>query len=302
MQSDAAPLILFVPGLLPKPEPAMHRDALFRCLVAGIARRAPSVADAMREMPRCFDVVAWNFDFYRCHRDIGQDLAAIEAVIAQADATEADIVEAASPRRRLLRAVYRLGDLVPFLIPHLASEKIQVHLKDLKRYAKDVNGIAEHTRDMLRLPLVAAHESGRRVLLIGHSMGSVIAFETLWQLSRSHEPAPIDLFMSLGSPLGQDYVRRHMLGHGETGAARYPTNVGRWTNLTAVGDLTAVDPRLANDYGEMVELGLLDTIDDIEIFNYYRQDGALNVHAEYGYLVNKVTAGVVADWWRDAAG
>ena len=30
----------------------------------------------------------------------------------------------------------------------------------------------------------------------------------------------------------------------------------------------------------------------------FRHDGELNVHAEYGYLVNKVTAAVVADWWR----
>ncbi len=62
--------------------------------------------------------------------------------------------------------------------------------------------------------------------------------------------------------------------------------------------MTAVNPYLANDFGEMVGLGLVERIEDIEIFNFFRHDGELNVHAEYGYLVNKVTAAVVADWWR----
>ncbi len=62
--------------------------------------------------------------------------------------------------------------------------------------------------------------------------------------------------------------------------------------------MTAVNPYLENDFGAMVELGLVECIDDIEIFNFYRHDGELNVHAEYGYLVNKATAAVVAEWWR----
>ena len=62
--------------------------------------------------------------------------------------------------------------------------------------------------------------------------------------------------------------------------------------------MTAIDPVLKNDFGEMVDLQLVDDIEDIEIFNHYRLNGELNVHTEYGYLVNKVTAGIVADWWR----
>jgi hypothetical protein len=39
-------------------------------------------------------------------------------------------------------------------------------------------------------------------------------------------------------------------------------------------------------------------IDDISTYNYYRLDGKLNVHAEYGYLVNVAAGRVIADWWR----
>jgi len=68
--------------------------------------------------------------------------------------------------------------------------------------------------------------------------------------------------------------------------------------FSAVGDMTAVNPYLAKDFGEMARLGLVERIEDIEIFNFFRHDGELNVHAEYGYLVNKDTAAVVAEWWR----
>ena len=68
--------------------------------------------------------------------------------------------------------------------------------------------------------------------------------------------------------------------------------------MAATGDLTAFDPWLANDFGEMVKRGLVESIDDEEIFNYFRLDGELNTHAEYGYLANKKTALTIARWWR----
>ena len=65
-----------------------------------------------------------------------------------------------------------------------------------------------------------------------------------------------------------------------------------------MGDLTAVDPTLADDFSAMQELGLVTSIEDHGLFNYFRSDDVLNVHAEYGYLANNITAGIVADWWK----
>ena len=112
------------------------------------------------------------------------------------------------------------------------------------------------------------------------------------------DDAEVSLLLTTGSPLGQAYLQRQIFGHGQTGVDRYPTNIRRWINLAAVGDMTAIDPVLKNDFNEMIELGLLEDIEDIEVFNHFRLDGELNVHAEYGYLINEVTAGIVADWWR----
>jgi len=58
-----------------------------------------------------------------------------------------------------MRWIYGVGDMFPFLIPHLATERVELHLRDLRRYVKNRNGIGDHTRVMLKMPLRAAWES-----------------------------------------------------------------------------------------------------------------------------------------------
>jgi len=295
------PLILYVPGLLPKPEPGPHRDALFRCLIAGIRRYDEKVALDIAANLHCFDVVSWTYDFYRSHRDIGIDSDAIEAVIQQEKAVPQDIAEAASWQRRLARWVFSIADVMPFLIPHIANERLELHLRDLRRYLRNRDDIARHTRQMLKIPLRAAVEAGRPILLIAHSMGSVIAWDSLWQMAHNDQNhINVDLLLTMGSPLGQRFIQRRLQGSREDGEGRYPHGIRRWINLSAVGDLTSVDPVLADDFEAMVGSGLVESIEDHSLHNYFRLDGILNVHAEYGYLANDVTAKVVADWWKSS--
>ncbi|MBT8092895.1 MAG: hypothetical protein KJN77_07660 [Gammaproteobacteria bacterium] len=299
VDQTAHPIVLYVPGLLPKPEPSVHRDALLRCLRAGLQRVDPEVGDAIAATHGGFDMVSWTFDFYDEYRDFAIDADAIEAVIAQAAPSERDIAEASSWQRRVIRALYLLGDLLPFLIPHLANERTEVHLRDLRRYVQDINGIAEHTRRMLKMPVRAAFEGGRPVLLIGHSMGSVIAYDALWELTHCDAgDVAVDLFLTMGSPLGQRHIQKCIRGYSASGRDRYPHNIRHWKNLSAVGDLTSIDPQLTNDFADVLELGLVDSFEDEEINTWFRLDGELNVHAEYGYFVHDSTARAVADWWR----
>ena len=295
------PLLLYIPGLLPKPDAETHRDALLRCLLAGIQRVDPEVAQQISGHPESFDIVSWTYDFYGQHRDFALDAASVVDVIEQRSALRIDINEATSTIRRLARWLYTLGDMLPFLIPHVANERMELHLRDLRRYCRNDNDIAEHIRQMLKLPLRAASEAKRPILLLAHSMGSVIAFEVLRQTSHDDGPAvAVDLLLTMGSPLGQRYIQDRMEGHDQAGILKWPNNIRRWVNLSAVGDLTAIDPMLADDYADMQEQGLVEEIEDRPLFNYFRLNGHLNVHSEYGYLVNEVTAKIVTDWWRNA--
>ncbi|MDH3806565.1 MAG: hypothetical protein OEU90_13980, partial [Gammaproteobacteria bacterium] len=268
------PLILYVPGLLPKPEPGPHRDALFRCLIAGIRRHDEKVALDIAANLHCFDIVSWTYDFYKTHRDIAIDQEAIEAVIQQDKASSTDIAEASSWPRRIARWVFSIADVLPFLIPHVANERMELHLRDLRRYSRNSNEIAEHARQMFKMPLRAAVEAQRPILIIAHSMGSVIAWDSLWQMAHDErDHVSVDLFLTMGSPLGQRYIQRRLQGHGEDGASRFPNGIRRWINLSAVGDLTAIDPDLADDFQEMVRRGLVESIEDHLLHNYFRQIG-----------------------------
>lgn len=300
--SNMTPLILYIPGLLPKPAADIHKAELRRCLLRGVEKADAEVAEQLGGAEHCFDIISWTYDFYLEHRDIELDRAAIDAVIEQQQPNPKDIREASGWKRRLTVWLYRLGDLMPFLIPHLASEKMEVHIRDLRRYLKNDNGIADHTREMLKVALRAACEAQRPILLIAHSMGSIIAYDALWEMARNkNDHATIDRLLTMGSPLGQNFLQRRILGRDRDGLERYPNNIRRWTNLSAVGELTAIDRVLANDFGEMLELGLLESLEDVDLYNYFRLDGRLNVHAEYGYLVNDTSGRVIADWWREVS-
>jgi hypothetical protein len=298
-----APLIIYVPGLLPKPEAGIHRAALLRCLLAELQHIDTDLAAQLESNEDCFEIIPWTYDFYGEHRDFALDAPSVEALIAQRAVTKRDQDEASSLRRRLARWVFLLGDRLPFLIPHIATERMELHLRDLKRYVQNRSEIAEHTRQILKTSLRQARDAKRPILLMAHSMGSVIAYESLWQMSRANrEPMQIDLLLTMGSPLGQNYIQKRLKGSDAIGNVRYPDNISSWVNLSAVGDLTAINPALRSGFRGMLQAGLLADIDDRQVENWFRLDGVLNTHSEYGYLANVETAAIVSEWWRSRSG
>jgi hypothetical protein len=295
----AEPLILFIPGLRPKPEPVVHRQELFRCLLEGIRRIDPGSASAIAAKQENFEIASWTYGFYGEHRDIELDQADIDSLLKKQHASAADRAIASSWQRRLVRWLFRAADHLPVMLPHFATEELQLHLHDLNRYNRNRNGVADVARQTLKKPLQQAADAGRPVLLLAHSMGSVIAYDALWQMSQESErDVSVHLLVTMGSPLGQNVIQRNLLGYSKSGQERYPANILDWINIAAIGELTAIDMTLNNDFGEMVDLGLVAGIDDRTMYNYYHIDGELSVHAEYGYLVNEVTARIVSDWWR----
>ena len=293
--------ILFVPGKNPKPLPDAHRALLWRCLLRGVQLVDPAAARSLAATPECFRLVAWNSLFYGQAKEVDADMPWIDALCQKTGADGADVREALSWRRRRARWLYLVADHLRFLIPLLPDPAVKSTIREAARYFQNHDGIAGQVRELLKAPLRRLFADGDRVLLIGHSMGSIIAYDALWELSHvEHNPGRVDLFLTLGSPLGMHYVQNQLLGFRRRDDQRFPRNVRRWVNVAAHGDLTALDPEIGRHFREMVEQQAIELIDDRHhgVFNGFRNERGLNAHRSYGYLVEPHVARAVAGWWQ----
>ncbi len=297
--TDTLPLIVFVPGMKPKPHPSEHSEAIWRCLVEGVRKVDPDLAAALPGREGIFSLAAWTHLFYNEFRNISDDLLWIDAAIRAGGPTDEDREEARSLKTKLKRASYLLGDTLPFLIPRFADEDMQITLRDVRRYLRNDDNVGRSIRRNLRLPLRRAWHARRPILLIGHSLGSVIAWDTLWEMSRvDGVGGDIELFMTMGSPLGQRVIQRALKGSRERGRRRYPDNIRHWVNIAAMGELTALDHQFKRDFSAMEQYGLVKGITDHRIYSHYREGSVLRVHSEYGYLLAETTGTHIADFLR----
>lgn len=290
--------IVFVPGKGLKPEPAIHREYLWRSLVRGVAKRDTQAEDALGACR--FVLAAWNFVYYGAHGSLDSDISWIERLLESEGASEQDIAEARHWSKWLTKSLYALGDQAHWLIDWLPDRRIKEMIQDTLRYFGNVGGIADRVRDIVKSDIQKACRESDSVCLIGHSMGSVIAYESLWELThRDERPADIDLFLTMGSPLGMKYVQHKLLGTRD-GSHRYPSGIKKWVNVSAVGDLVSVDERVGDDFVVMVKSGQTGEIVDIhhDVYTAFRNERGLNPHRSYGYLVHPEVAEVIAKWLR----
>jgi hypothetical protein len=295
--------IIYVPGMKPKPPAEIHRERLWQSLVEGLRRAQPEVAGDVAAHPDCFTLAAWGPLFYPETGDPSVDVPGLERLMSLSGPEPRDLEEARHWHKQLTRAMYLVADRLPFLIDLIAPEQLKASMLDSLRYLGNEDGAGERVRHYVAGVLEQAQADGRRILLLAHSLGSVIAWDVLWQLSRADSPVRIDQLVTIGSPLGLNFMRHRLLSAHAAKEDRYPRNIRRWVNLSAVGELTALDRSFANDYRGMLRQGLVESITDhTDLMNYFRgPDGVLNVHKCYGYMINPRTAEVVANWWQAKA-
>jgi len=297
---EAKRRILYVPGIRAKPPPDIHRALVWRCLLEGIRRADEEVAAGVAATPDCLRLILWGHEFYARYRDIQPDEPGIAALIAEAQPGRDSIREVYGLRRRAVYLAHRIADRFPGRINWLAGESTRANIADSERYFRNDDGVADRIRGLLREELQRSWAAGERVLLMAHSFGSVIAWDTLWTLQE--QAGPVDLFLTMGSPLATRYIRRQLKGAGAEGQGRYPRGIGCWRNLAAIGGLTALGHRFAEDFAEMRELGLVGEITDrTDLVNPFRGTEGLNVHRCYAYFVSAVTGQAIARWWRGPA-
>lgn len=290
--------IVYITGMKPKPEPALHRDALKRVLAASLGRVEPRAADWLEARDENFVLVSWTSLLYGAQADIAPDLPGIARLLESPLPSADDKREADALGLALKRAWHLIGDSYPWLSGIVASSALQVTLEDVRRYLDNENGVAERIRRMLIDELIRGFDAGERTFVIAHSLGSVIAYDSLWQLSREiGRKDRIDVLLTIGSPLATRFIRQGLLGSDRAGAERYPDNIDRWCNVAARGEMVALHRRLKPFFAAMVSLGLVRDIEDWPaIYNHFRGERGLNVHKSFGYLNHGVVARLIVDW------
>jgi len=289
--SDSEFALIFVPGIRPKPPVPLHTAQLRRCLQAGLLRAGCS-AERAAQLVASFELVGWSHQFYGIDGDISIDMEGIERLLAGKDPIAADRHAAQSLSRHVNGMLYAISDGFPLLTKIFGTRLMRSRVREVQQYFADKNGTAAVARAMVIEALQRAWRNGQRVVLICHSFGSVVAYDALWQLSRQHaSTGRVDLFLTMGSPLTMTYIRRRLLGAHLTGAQRYPANIMRWVNLAAIGEVTALDRRLAVCFSDMRRYGLIAEIDDdLQLVNQFHGPDGLNVHKCYGYIANQTVA------------
>ena len=293
-------VVIYVPGLRPKPPPEQHLVLLRRCLLEGIRRADAEVAAEMGEARDWLRLVPWGHLLYPEYRNPDIDAPAIADLLTRSESVPEAIAPVLGLRWRARMLVHRNGSAWPTLAHLLADSRTQVHLYDSYRYFRNEDGLGARIRGELRRQLEDAGDA--QILLMAHSFGSVIAWDTLWELGRiEQQPARISLFLTMGSPLGSRLIRRRLKGARARGPGRFPPGIRRWRNLAALGGLTALGRRFAEDFASMRRLELVEEISDqTDLVNpFYGADGQ-NVHRCYGYFVNAATGRAIAGWWREA--
>ena len=176
--------------------------------------------------------------------------------------------------------------------------------KDFAAYFDTKLGFADAVRERMRTKLCELMDRGDRIMLITHGTGSVVAYDVLWQLSR--DPAfneqygskKVELWLTLGSPLGDRNVQKRLLGATEKSEDRFPANVVSWHNVAAEDDYTCHDNTLADDFNKMLERRLVSAVHDYRVFNLAVHYGKSNPHSSIGYYIHPRTAKIISDWLK----
>ncbi len=154
----------------------------------------------------------------------------------------------------------------------LADEVLERKLKDLYEYYKD-HGKRTELRNRLKHTIQSNMD--RRIMLVAHSMGSIVAYDALRELGRENPHLSIAHFVTIGSPLGLPHVKCKIIE--ENSLIRTPSIVKKWTNMADRRDPVAVDIYLKDDYETNVA-GVKVT-DDLVMNDW---EGIH--HKSYGYL------------------
>ena len=161
----------------------------------------------------------------------------------------------------------------------VAERALLLDLRQVSRYLSD-----QQVRQAVQGRVAAAVGDDEVRVLVGHSLGAVVAYEALC----AHPQWPVRALVTLGAPLGmRNLIFERLLppptrtADGACGLiGRWPGPVQTWTNVADAGDVVALVKDLRPQFGPDIEC-------------YVVNNGA-RAHAVSPYLTAKETGAAVA--------
>lgn len=164
------------------------------------------------------------------------------------------------------------------------------YFSDLTKYYSDEdlrNNIKERLANLL-----IKHKKDD-IMLISHSMGTIIAYDVLINLVPKIK---INSFITMGSPLGFPLIKLRLakdlnIKKKSELKLKVPNNIiNNWYNFSDISDNVSINYRLSNDY---FPNNRNISITDVSVFNDYIANNERNPHKSYGYLRTEEIAKVI---------
>lgn len=134
------------------------------------------------------------------------------------------------------------------------------------------------------------------ILLIAHSMGTIVTYDALIQSEKEIE---VDSLITIGSPLGVPFIFDKLKNDlsvvpEDNDKLRTPENIKTgWTNLADTEDKVAQ----SNDLRELFKSNSRDVGPTSQlVFNDYQSEGIENPHKSFGYLRTTELAQIIDDF------
>ena len=167
---------------------------------------------------------------------------------------------------------------------------IKKYFNDLEIYYADEfkieNGIRFKVRDIIRGRLldVLTKYKDYDIMIIGHSMGSIIAYDVMDFLIKDIK---INTFITIGTPLGFPLMiskiaaEQKLRFNGVSDLATPSCITSEWINMADILDHLALNYKLSDDFNPNKN-GISPI--DLLVHNDYVINGTKNPHKSYGYL------------------
>ncbi len=158
----------------------------------------------------------------------------------------------------------------------------------------DFKSVKELIRN--RLAKIIRKHKNKDILLIGHSMGSIIAYDVC---SFVEPEIKIDTLATIGSPLGMQIIISKIAEETKKynpniSKLRTPKNIThQWQNFSDLEDKVALNYNLADDY-EANKSGV--KVKDNIVKNNYCINGESNPHKSFGYLRSAEFSNMIANF------